>query len=187
MDRVDLRRRCDVLKRSPRRRTLQPRIKSAGGDPQQSAHHPNRIGGLVLFHELEDRFEFTAVSCANQAAVFARISPLQPQLPVGHAQAAKLLTLSTRQPILALALVAIGLRHPVTDRLGCGLELPRQLLGRTTEPARPFARETQAGRVLSSLASWTPFIVRSKCRCPRKRVKPTVPQAKQLLPIATRA
>ena len=29
---------------------------------QQPAHHPNRIGGLGRFHEIEDRFEFTAVS-----------------------------------------------------------------------------------------------------------------------------
>ena len=62
MDRADPRRQCNILERWPRRRTLQPRIESAGGDPQQPAHHPNRIGGLVRFHEIEDRFEFTAVS-----------------------------------------------------------------------------------------------------------------------------
>ena len=36
--------------------------KPAGGDTQQPAHHPNRIGGLVRFQEFEDRFVFGTVS-----------------------------------------------------------------------------------------------------------------------------
>ena len=62
MDRMDFRRQADVLERALRHRPRQPCIKTAGGDAQQPAHHPNRIGGLVRVHEFEDRFEFGTVS-----------------------------------------------------------------------------------------------------------------------------
>ena len=42
----------------------------------------------------------------------------------------KLLTISAGQTILTAAFVSIGLAHPIPDRLGRWLELPRQLLRR---------------------------------------------------------
>src|SRR6516165_8049160 len=40
----------------------------------------------------------------------------------------ELLALRRRQPILAAALVTVGLRNPITDRLGRRFEIPRQFL-----------------------------------------------------------
>src|SRR6266478_3488725 len=74
VDRMDLRRQCNVLKRTVRERALIPRIKTARRDPEQPAHHPYRIGGLVRFHESVEGFVFGATSWANQAAAFDRIS-----------------------------------------------------------------------------------------------------------------
>ena len=65
VDRMDQGREPDVLHGPGRQRPPRPRIESAGGDAQQPAHDPNRIGGLIRFHEPEDRFVFGAVSCAN--------------------------------------------------------------------------------------------------------------------------
>src|SRR6202158_603906 len=72
--RVHIRRQRDILQRPPRRRALQPNIESAHRDCEQPAHRPYRIGGLVRFHKSEERFVFGAVSCANQAAAFDKIS-----------------------------------------------------------------------------------------------------------------
>src|SRR6516162_8354409 len=41
----------------------------------------------------------------------------------------ELLALRRRQPILAAALVTVGLRNPIADRLGRRFEIPRQFLG----------------------------------------------------------
>lgn len=76
MDRLDLRGQREVLQRSLRRRSIPPGIKPAGRDTQQPAHRPDRIGGLIRFHEPEERREFGTVSCANQAAAFDNISRL---------------------------------------------------------------------------------------------------------------
>src|SRR5258706_1673818 len=51
-----------------------PCVKAALGHPQNTAHHRNRIGGLVGAHELEPLGGITSVSRANQAAAFERIS-----------------------------------------------------------------------------------------------------------------
>ena len=48
----------------------------------QSAHHPNRTGGLIRLHEPEDRFAFGMVSCGNQAAAFDKISRSSFSLPI---------------------------------------------------------------------------------------------------------
>src|SRR6202158_3885538 len=72
--RVHIRRQRDILQRPPRRRALQPNIESAHRDCEQPAHRPYRIGGLVRFHKSEERFVCGAVSCANQAAAFDKIS-----------------------------------------------------------------------------------------------------------------
>jgi site-specific DNA recombinase len=56
------------------RRSLQPGIEPAGRDFQDSAHAPDRIGSLVVAHELEDLGGIESVSRANQAAAFANIS-----------------------------------------------------------------------------------------------------------------
>ena len=74
MDRMDEGRQPDIRHGPRRQGPLQPGIESAGGDAQQPAHHPNRKGGLIRFHEPEDRFVFGAVSCANQAAAFDKMS-----------------------------------------------------------------------------------------------------------------
>ena len=74
VDRMDQGREPDVLHGPCRRRPPSPRVEAAGGDAQQPAHDPDRIGGLIRFHEPEDRFVFGAVSCANQAAV-KRVRP----------------------------------------------------------------------------------------------------------------
>src|SRR6185437_5653465 len=57
-----------------RHRSITPVVEPRRGDLQQPAHHAHRVNGLVLLHEFEERFEFGAVSCANQAAAFDRIS-----------------------------------------------------------------------------------------------------------------
>ena len=57
-----------------RRRTLPPRVVSAGGDLQQATHPRHRIARLIHLDELEDPGGIEPVSRANQAAAFARTS-----------------------------------------------------------------------------------------------------------------
>lgn len=74
MNRVDLRREPMSFRGSIRQAATAPRIQPALGDLEQPAHGGHRIVGLIHAHESEDRFGFGAVSCANQAAAFERIS-----------------------------------------------------------------------------------------------------------------
>ena len=53
------------------RRPLKPCKVAADGDPQRTAHHSDRIAGLVYSHELEDPDGTESVSRANQAAALA--------------------------------------------------------------------------------------------------------------------
>src|SRR5712671_649385 len=73
VDRLDLARQRQVRPISLTHRSIQPRIESASRNLQQSAHDPDRVGGLVHLHEPEERFE-VPLSVANQAAAFERIS-----------------------------------------------------------------------------------------------------------------
>jgi hypothetical protein len=59
------------------------------------------------------------------------------QLSVLLPQPTELLTLNAGQTVFALAFVAVGLCHPVADRLGRRLKFPRQLL--RLRPARTGA------------------------------------------------
>src|SRR5207244_9079271 len=52
---------------------LAPGVVPASPNLQHAAHCPDRMDGLVRFHEFEERFE-GAPSVANQAAAFERIS-----------------------------------------------------------------------------------------------------------------
>jgi hypothetical protein len=56
----------------------------------------------------------------------------------------ELLALHRRQPILAAALVTVGLRNPIADRLGRRFEIPRQFL-------RAAAGSNQAREITSSV------------------------------------
>ena len=56
----------------------------------------------------------------------------------------ELLALRRRQPILAAALVTVGLRNPIADRLGRRFEIPRQFL-------RAAAGSNQAREITSSV------------------------------------
>src|SRR5208282_5450981 len=60
--------------RTPRGRTLLPRIVPAGGDAQHTAHGGDRINGPVCAHESVPLDGTAFVSRANQAAAFERIS-----------------------------------------------------------------------------------------------------------------
>src|SRR5439155_13696486 len=71
---MDQRSQLHVLAIMLRQRTTPPIVKAARGDLQQPAHHTHRKGVLVRSHESEEFFAFGLVSCANQAAAFARIS-----------------------------------------------------------------------------------------------------------------
>jgi transposase-like protein len=73
VDRLDLRHQCQVPTFSITHRSIQPCVKRTSRNLQQSAHHPDRVGGLVRLHEPEERFE-VPLSVANQAAAFERIS-----------------------------------------------------------------------------------------------------------------
>ena len=56
------------------RRTKEPRIVPAGGDPKRTAHRGNTVLGLIALHESEGLFGSVSVSRANQAAAFDKIS-----------------------------------------------------------------------------------------------------------------
>src|SRR6266404_596051 len=73
VDRLDLPGQRQVRSISFAHRPIQPGIESASRNMQQSAHDPDRVGGLVHLHEPEERFE-VPLSVANQAAAFDRIS-----------------------------------------------------------------------------------------------------------------
>jgi len=49
-------------------------VEAALRELQHSAHDPYRMGGLIGFHEPEERFGVALLSFANQAAAFDRIS-----------------------------------------------------------------------------------------------------------------
>src|SRR5262249_46534947 len=70
----DLREQLGVVLRTPRWRSLRPRIVAAGGDTQEPTHGGDRIGGLVSAHESVSRGGIPLVSRANQAVAFDRIS-----------------------------------------------------------------------------------------------------------------
>lgn len=123
----------------------------------------------MRFNEVEDRFEFTAVSCANQAAAVARIS---------RSSLSCRLALRKRGSCSRSALVSPSLRLPSSRPARATQLMIDWAVGSNfrdsssgVRPARPFARETPVDRVFSPLISWTPFIVRF--RFPRKRVKTT--------------
>ena len=71
--RFDFRRQDQIRSGPMAHRAILPRIEPAPQDPQQAAHRPNRMGGLVRLHEPEERFE-VPLSVANQAAALDRIS-----------------------------------------------------------------------------------------------------------------
>src|SRR5258708_4438345 len=73
VDRLDLPGQRQIRSISFAHRSIQPRIEPASRNMQQSAHDPDRVGGLVHLHEPEERFE-VPLSVANQAAAFDRIS-----------------------------------------------------------------------------------------------------------------
>ena len=73
VDRLDLCRQRQIRPISIAHRSIQPPIEPASRNLRQSAHDPDRMGGLVRLHEPEERFE-VALSVANQAAAFERIS-----------------------------------------------------------------------------------------------------------------
>src|SRR6185312_14438437 len=54
-------------------RSITPGVVTASRNLQHSAHCPDRMDGLIRFHELEERFE-GAPSVANQAVTYERIS-----------------------------------------------------------------------------------------------------------------
>src|SRR5580658_2489560 len=73
MNRLDLAGEPQILSLTRAHRSIAPCIEPAPRYSQQSAHKPDRVGGLVRFHEPEERFE-VPLSVANQAAAFERIS-----------------------------------------------------------------------------------------------------------------
>lgn len=54
--------------------SIAPSVIAARRDPEQSAHNPCPVGGVVCLCESAERFVFGALSWANQAAAFERIS-----------------------------------------------------------------------------------------------------------------
>jgi len=74
MDRPNPLSQRDVAPSMRRHRSSIPGVKTALGNPQQSAHFPYRTVGLVCLHEPEERFDVAGISFANQAAAFESIS-----------------------------------------------------------------------------------------------------------------
>ena len=111
-----------VAYRARRRPLSRPRIVTAGGDAQHTAHGGDRKNGPVCAHENRTPRRNRFVSRANQAAAFERIA-LQPELLVLLAQPASSLRSACVRPSLRRPCVAIGLRDPVTDRLCRRLKL----------------------------------------------------------------
>ena len=66
--------RAPQLLRTIRTPTASPRVVSAGGDAQPTAHRGHPMMGLVRLHELKDLPGTEPVTCANQAAAFFKIS-----------------------------------------------------------------------------------------------------------------
>lgn len=125
-DALDQRR---VAFRASRRRPFRPRIIAAGGDAQHPAYG-DRKNGPVCAHESEPLDGTAFVSRANQAAAFERILRSSLSCLFSLRSRASSLRSALARPSLAAALVAIGLRDPVTDRLRRGLKLFRQLFRR---------------------------------------------------------
>lgn len=74
MDRLNLCGEPNAIPSLVRQAALSPGIQPALGDLEQPAHRCDRIVDLIHAHESEECLEFGAVSCANQAAAFGRIS-----------------------------------------------------------------------------------------------------------------
>jgi len=74
VDGVNLRGQPYVLKGALTGWSIAPSVIAARRDPEQSAHNPYPVGGLVCLYESVERFVFGALSWANQAAAFERIS-----------------------------------------------------------------------------------------------------------------
>ena len=117
-----------------RGRPLAPRIEAAGGDAQYPAHRRDPITGLIRTHELERRDGSEPVSVANQAAAFESISRSSRSTRFSRRKPVEFLALRGGQSIAAPTFIAVGLRHPVANRLRGGLELARQFLGVASRP-----------------------------------------------------
>jgi hypothetical protein len=68
VDGVDLRGQPHVLKGTRTSWSITPSVIPARRNPEQSAHDPYPVGGLVCLYESVERFVFGALSWANQAA-----------------------------------------------------------------------------------------------------------------------
>ena len=114
-----------------------------------SSHHPNRIGGLIRFHEPEDlRGNFDKMSRSKLPSTGC----------VSHARWWSGRRSAGPHPITQLRRWAVG-------------SLSGQILRRTSRTnQRDQLRETPTDTASLVLASWTPSTTR--VRCPRKRVRP---------------
>ena len=74
MDGVNLRGQPHVLQGALAGWSMTPSVITARRDSEQSAHDPYPVGGLICLYESVERFVFGALSWANQAAAFERIS-----------------------------------------------------------------------------------------------------------------
>jgi hypothetical protein len=74
VNRLDPLRKRRIGCRPLRERPILPRMISAGGDSQQTAHRGYRVNILIRLHESEDLSGIEPVSRANQAAAFDKIS-----------------------------------------------------------------------------------------------------------------
>ena len=153
MDRMDEGRQPDIRHGPRRQGPLQPGIESAGGDAQPPAHHPNRKGGLIRFHEPEDRFVFGAVSCANQAAAFDKMSRSTFSCRFSRRSRGQFRTFGGGETIGPTSGVAIGLGHPVADRLRRRFKLAGEVLGGTSGSDQRDQLFAKLRRIRSS-GSW---------------------------------
>jgi hypothetical protein len=72
VDRLDLRRQRKIRPISLAHRSLQPRIEPASRNLQQSAHDPDRVGGLVHLHEPEATCSIVPIPAENTSATCSR-------------------------------------------------------------------------------------------------------------------
>ena len=168
MDRMNQRGEPDVLDGPGRRRSVHPRVESAGGDTQQLAHHPNRKGGLIRFHEPEDRFVVAVVACANQAAAFDKIARstfncrFSRRSCVSSVRSAVVRPLDRRPTSRSAWATQLLIDWAVSSNSRARSSGVRPARTRATA-----ACETPADRASWFSASWTPSHVR--VRCPRER------------------
>ena len=102
---------------------------------------------------------------------FCQNFPLPAELPVVASEPMKLLTTSAAQTILTAAFVSIGLAHSIPDRLGGGLELPRQLLRRAASTDQINHLLPEFRRVRRACLQHFGLLSSQFFRCPRKRGK----------------